>query len=338
MLIFLNNISRYCLAMFRIKDIALTLVLALMLIVVTVSLPCAQSQSTAVQYILIVNGDGSASWKITQVTSIDSSTDTWTGFMQRVISLIDAASSQSGRVMTVDEGTFEMSTTNFQDTQSKTIEYKFEWLNFSILQSSGLTFGDVFRVGNFFGQLYGDGTLQVSYPPGFVVESVSPSPNERDDSQRMLQWLGTQFFANGSPSVSLTLSPPSPSQTSPPITAGLTWQVYLAIGLSILAGFVVFFVVFYVVRHNRRKLVARKELPDVNKLGLLESEEEKVLKVIRSRGGVIFQSAITEECRFSKAKTSQLLTALERKGVVRRYKRGRDKIVTLIEHGKDENS
>jgi uncharacterized membrane protein len=38
---------------------------------------------------------------------------------------------------------------------------------------------------------------------------------------------------------------------------------------------------------------------------------------------------IAEQCRFSKAKTSQLVAALEQKGVVRRYKKGRDKIVTL---------
>jgi uncharacterized membrane protein len=69
---------------------------------------------------------------------------------------------------------------------------------------------------------------------------------------------------------------------------------------------------------------------------LPETEEEKVLRVLRSNGGSAYQSAITEQCRFSKAKTSQLLTALERKGAVRRYKKGRDKIVNLIEQVKGE--
>ena len=43
------------------------------------------------------------------------------------------------------------------------------------------------------------------------------------------------------------------------------------------------------------------------------------------------QSAIAEQCRFSKAKTSQLLAVLEQKKVITRYKKGRDKIVTLNE-------
>ena len=66
------------------------------------------------------------------------------------------------------------------------------------------------------------------------------------------------------------------------------------------------------------------------------SEEDKVLKLLKSYGGSMRQSEITEQCRFSKAKTSQLLTALEKKGSITRYKSGRDKIVTLKERVKGE--
>jgi len=64
---------------------------------------------------------------------------------------------------------------------------------------------------------------------------------------------------------------------------------------------------------------------------LIESDEEKIIKVIRNSGGVLNQTAIAEQCRFSKAKTSQLLASLEQKGVIKRFKKGRDKIVTLAE-------
>jgi uncharacterized membrane protein len=70
---------------------------------------------------------------------------------------------------------------------------------------------------------------------------------------------------------------------------------------------------------------------------VVETEEDKILKSLRLHGGSQFQSAITESCRFSKAKTSQLLSALEKKGLVTRYKKGRDKIVTLTEQGKGES-
>jgi uncharacterized membrane protein len=66
----------------------------------------------------------------------------------------------------------------------------------------------------------------------------------------------------------------------------------------------------------------------------LERDEEKILKSLAANGGSQYQTQITELCRFSKAKTSQLLSVLEKKGMVTRYKKGRDKIVTLTEQGK----
>jgi uncharacterized membrane protein len=80
-----------------------------------------------------------------------------------------------------------------------------------------------------------------------------------------------------------------------------------------------------------------KEVTATSAVALLETEEEKVIKVLRSNGGSAYQSIITEQCRFSKAKTSQLLSALEKKGAVQRYKKGRDKIVSLNEKATDGN-
>ncbi len=68
----------------------------------------------------------------------------------------------------------------------------------------------------------------------------------------------------------------------------------------------------------------------------LETEEGKILKLLKSSSGSMHQSAIVEQCRFSKAKTSQLLTVLEKKGNITRYKKGRDKIVNLTERAKSE--
>jgi uncharacterized membrane protein len=62
------------------------------------------------------------------------------------------------------------------------------------------------------------------------------------------------------------------------------------------------------------------------------------VKLIKSSGGTLHQSAITDQFGFSKAKTSQLLAVLERKGIIRRYKKGRDKIVVLVEERKRETS
>jgi uncharacterized membrane protein len=60
-----------------------------------------------------------------------------------------------------------------------------------------------------------------------------------------------------------------------------------------------------------------------------ETDEEKIMKILKAGGGTVRQSMITDQCRFSKAKTSQLLTSLEQRGVIIRVKKGRDKIVSL---------
>lgn len=303
--------------------------LVLSFIVLMTPICGAQNQANAVQYSIMLNGDGSASWTITQVAGINSNTDTWSGFMLRTLSLVAAAAIQTGREMSVDNNSFEMSTTNFQDSQSKTTEYLFKWQNFSIMQGTGLTFGDVFLVNNFFGQLYGDGTLQIAYLPTYAVQSVSPSPNQRNDSQNTLEWLGTQFFENGKPSITLTLAS---------LSITTNWQSYALIAVGVTAAFSALVGGFYAIRRRRGKRSDLSKAETFAQGGVLESEEQKALKVVKLHGGSVFQSAITEECRFSKAKTSQLLSAMEKKGMVRRYKKGRDKIVTLVEPTKGEKS
>jgi uncharacterized membrane protein len=61
----------------------------------------------------------------------------------------------------------------------------------------------------------------------------------------------------------------------------------------------------------------------------IESEEDKIVRLLKTSGGTLRQSEITNRLKFSKAKTSQLLTSLENRGILTRYKKGRDKIVTL---------
>jgi uncharacterized membrane protein len=43
----------------------------------------------------------------------------------------------------------------------------------------------------------------------------------------------------------------------------------------------------------------------------------------------VLQSKITEQLRYSKAKTSRILGDMEGKGIIKRHKSGRDKVVSL---------
>ena len=140
--------------------------------------------------------------------------------------------------------------------------------------------------------------------------------------------VGAQGFINGKPSIVLINNP----QTN----GGDGWEQPLVIG-SISATAVASIVTFYLIKHRKPKATAKTEEVAAT-APAVESDEEKITKILRFSGGHVRQSVITEQCRFSKAKTSQLLAALEKKGIITRYKKGRDKIVTLNERATGEKS
>jgi uncharacterized membrane protein len=273
-----------------------------------------------IQYKIQVNSDDSASCTVTQVSDINASVDTWSGFQQRVATLLDAANNATHREMAFDPNSLQVEITI---NQSKTTEYTFVWQNFSTTENGNIVFGDVFRVTDFFSQLYGDGVLQVTYPLNYTIKSVAPPPNQQDDAQRMLEWFRTQDFINGKPNVTLTSKSPNENSINFPLGAIAAIILATAIGSSL--------AVFFAIRRRKRRETEITKLPTFKDMPGFESEEEKVLKVVRSSGGSLNQSIIAEQCKFSKAKTSQLLSALEQKGVVTRYKKGRDKIVILAQ-------
>jgi len=288
--------------------------------------PCGrvQSQTTYIQYKVVLSSDGSAFWIITQVSGVNGVVDSWNGFQQKANTLVSSAENQTHRTMYVDNSSFQIST-YVTSNESKTTQYTFTWFNFSRVDKGQLIVGDIFGAPDFFNNLYGDGALQIKYPVNYTLQSVTPTPDENDNSTQTLQWLGTQFFVDANPNLTLSAQNYSPTTGQPP---------YLVLGsvavVAIVAGFAGWFFLFN--KRKKQAVTAAAAAP----VTLLETEEEKVVRALRSSGGSAYQSAIKEQCRFSKAKTSQLLSSLETKGVVRRVKKGRDKIVNLIEPTKGE--
>jgi uncharacterized membrane protein len=273
------------------------------------------------EYNVQIKSDGSAVWTITQFSNANANVESFDIFQQKIFDLVDSAANITHREMTVDENSLQINTTI--SSESKTTEYTFVWQNFSIAQGSQLSFGDVFQVNNFFDQLYGDAALQLTYPSEFAAKSVSPAPYERQDSANLLKWSRTQDLVTNRVSIVLT----SDGQTGS--SPSNSWQLY---AIAVLAtGAILAVLVFFIFKKRKNNVASaiQAESP-------LMSEEDKVLKILKSSGGSMRQSDITEKSRFSKAKTSQLLAALEKKGSITRYKSGRDKIVTLKERVKSE--
>ena len=142
------------------------------LILLLLPLYIAQGQNYF-EYTVQIKSDGSAVWMITYISSANATVDTFDGFQQKIFDLVESAANVTNREMIVDETSLQINTTI--SLESKTTEYTFVWQNFSIIKGTQISFGDVFQVNNFFGQLYGDAALQLNYPSEFTVKSVSTS-------------------------------------------------------------------------------------------------------------------------------------------------------------------
>ena len=303
------------------KSCLLLALLAVMLLLSTVY--NAQCQNY-LQYRVETSNDNSAIWTVTQVSDINATIDSWSGFQQKISILVEAAINATNREMAIESESIQMETVISWETQAKTTEYKFRWLNFSTTENEKITFGDVFQASSFFSQLYGDGVLQITYPSNYTVASVSPTPDNQDVDQQQLEWYRTQDFMNAKPSITLSLK----SQNN----NAVSWLQSTLIAVVSAIAIAVSLIGFYLVRRNKQKAKGVPPLAKFTETKLTQSDEEKILKIIETSGGVLNQTAIAEQCRFSKAKTSQLLADLERKGVIKRFKKGRDKIVTLTEN------
>jgi uncharacterized membrane protein len=217
--------------------------------------------------------------------------------------------------MKVDESSLQINTT--LTLESKTTEYTFVWKTFSTTQDNELRFGDVFQVSNFFGILFGDAALQLTYPSEYNAKSVYPPPYERQDENNMLKWARTQDLTNADTKITLSSNNKSDPQNN-------------TVGIDVIGSGVVAVVVpvALIGLYTARKRNTKTSTTPTAKPSILESDEDKILNLLKTSGGSMRQTEITERLGYSKAKTSQLLSALEGRGLLARYKRGRDKIVT----------
>jgi predicted transcriptional regulator len=291
--------------------------------VLLVAMFCPVLGQITVEYNIQVAADGSASWLITQSgTDIVVSPDNLTQFQNSVNALVQAVGDVTNRQMSVRG----ISMTSTISGSYGIVQYKFLWVNFSMIEGSEIRVGDVFNVADMFLRLQGDGEVVLNYPDTYELETVSPAPFSQDDSLQTMTWLGTKNLVGESTNIVLREKPTG-------------FLEFVSRNSVLILGVVAIFAgsslgIYLSRRRNKKKESGRPEAPD---LSVMESDEEKIVKLLKSSQGHLRQSAIVEQCRFSKAKTSQILAALESKGTIRREKKGRDKIVVLAEKNEDAN-
>jgi uncharacterized membrane protein len=286
-----------------------------------------QAYALKVAYTVEIHENGTASWTIQQNAYLQTEDDT-TNFKQlisRAITYIDQFSSEvaviinqaysiTGRLMTAEHIAVGGNITESQVGAYGFLVYSFDWTNFASAGSTNITIGDVFSNESF---IFGPGGLSILLPPGYDVKSCSPSPDY--SSNNSLKWNMTSTLRNGQPTILLSRADGTTFLPSFPYLL----EALLTIVVAILASMLV-------LRIRKRKRQSISEtIPDeaINEMG----STERILALLRKGGGKVLQSKITEQLRYSKAKTSRILRDMEGKGIIKRHKSGRNKVVSLQE-------
>jgi len=295
------------------------LILAAVMTILLTSMMKVSAQNQ-VEYEIDISDDGSAAWVIRQTLMINDTHDNLYQFQDKVEALVDTARNETARDMSAEA--ISISSSIFGSYVS--VEYAFLWHNFSKTESGDILIGDVFEIHDLFRRLYGDGAVQITYPPTYRINRIAPSPSLRDDSVRLLEWLGTAEFDSGTVDIAFTGEAGSSGFFE---TLG---QNAVLIGgvATIAAGSIAGILAF---KHMKNKKGKPVETPLPLASPGMESDEEQVIRMLRSVGGSAYQSAMTDHFRFSRSKTSLLLSVMEKNGIIERRRKGRDKIVTLIE-------
>jgi len=300
----------------------LLFVSAIILLPVAYRIPSSKAElHWGTTYTISVRNDGSAQWTYERKTLIKNETDMlelWNetydekrlAFQDQMEAIVNQTRQTTARNMSI-------TTVNmvFQLKENEgTITYQFDWHGFAKIENNAIEIGDVFN--NQFIDLDQDALLIIQYPEGYASSEATPPPMGISLYDRTISWKGPVNFGDDEPKVILIQGVAQSFNQ---------WQTYaiVAVGASSISGLSLAFWYFFHSRRGRIVNLAQTPTPGV------EDDEQKVTALLQRTGGSTLQSSITREFGFSKAKTSQLLDAMEKKGKVTRQKKGREKIVTL---------
>jgi len=302
-----------------------------------------QSSQPATAMHVALKPDGSARWTVSERFPLTDANDTaafdrlaneYVTGKRDVLSpdpfrsAAAAAGQATGREMAISD------VARGSDRQNGTgvLRLTFTWSNFTRVANGGqrLVLGDVFTspTDTWLPGLREGQILVIEFPAGYSVRSSS-----RALDNGSIRIVGPTSFDPGNPSVTL-------QRTGPVTTTPGDGTPLLGIGVpSALSALAVLAIVLAaaVVVYRRRgpdadpAAAAPDEPPSPPPDQELLSDEERVLRLLRSEGGRMRQVAIVEETDWSNAKVSQLLSAMAEAGRIEKLRLGRENLISLPE-------
>jgi len=312
--------------------------------------------------------DGSATWRVEYRVRLDDAnvteafeslrtdvrrneSDFARPFADRMRATVADAENATGREMAVENVTVSAERRQIPQDYG-VVTYQFHWVGFAEANESTIVAGDA--LSGFF--LDNQTTLLISWPEEYELGTASPDPTER--RAQSVVWVGPTDFATGEPTLvvsaaagggdgtSATTTAPGDGSSSgglPPTLLGLA-LVAVAVGA---VG-----VVYY--RSRERADEASRDTTGTAASGgdvgetpsgeagesesadataeppeELLSNEERVLRLVRERGGRMKQQEVAGALDWTDAKTSQVVRQMREEGQLEAFRLGRENVLSL---------
>jgi len=290
-------------------------------------------------------------------------------FEDKINVSLDIAKNYSNRSMSIENFNFSYDMAGTLPSAYGIIRYSFEWNNFSRINSTEISIGDVFSE-----ELLGVPSLKnvivITFPEGYELKNSTPKPDKEDENR--LIWDGTMYrtFIKGEPS--LVLSRIVVAKETLPVVQDIWPNILplLALVILISGGIFIFRIKKRPIRKrlndtdiNGPKISESKSETTAENIELIEkkesqtevenneeddteiapntvdltpeylreilSDEEMIEKYLVKIGGQAYQSEIVKESGLSKSKISIVLAKMKEEGRILKIRKGKENIIRL---------
>ena len=224
------------------------------------------------------------------------------------------------------------------------VEVTFRWSSFAYVEWNRIEVGDA--LSDF--TLPSDTSIRFHAPDGYAIEDVEPSPEDRDEGTVFWDSDGAPFSSDPPLVVMIEESNDDGEAGEPDDGPAMPWLIVLT-ALALLVG--VGTAGWWFTRADGSRTPAPGETGhpvagdstdaagDAESNGPppeLLSNEERVLRLLESRGGRIKQQEVVSELDWTEAKTSQVVGGLREDGEVEVFRIGRENVLALPEEDDEE--
>ncbi len=251
-------------------------------------------------------------------------------FRRDMTDLVDRVSTSTGREMEASGFSVETSTETLPRERG-IVRYGFTWTGFAVAEEGTLVIN-----GTLGGYILEDGDyLEIAYPEGYGVESVSPQPDST--GSRKVRWDGPRDFMEDEPRV--IVSEDAADTGGDGATDDGADDVEDEFPVAVVAAFVALIAAVGagVYLLNRDDEAGEDDGSELAGLEEAVPDTERVMGMVEDAGGKMKQKRIVEETGWSEAKVSQVTSKLEEEGEIRKLRMGRENVLEILDEEDEDD-